>query len=116
MLISDVDLPVKIDFRLVERTVEKYCQLAGLSVTVKTTLLSCPGSIHWHFKKGTERGSLEATLWEKGKRLWFPVDARREGTWTQDAMVELKSRLERQLKKEAGGFRDSGLDVPVGID
>jgi hypothetical protein len=102
MIIVNVDLPPKLDFRLVEPIVEKYCRLAGLSETVKTTLLGYPGSIHWHFKKGTERGSLEITLWEKGKRLWLSVDAGRGGTWTQDTMVELKSKLERQLKKEAG--------------
>jgi len=35
--------------------IERLCQAQGLSITMKT--------IHWHLKKGKERGTLEITQW-----------------------------------------------------
>jgi len=101
MLTSEVHLPTKVDFRLVERLVEACCQSSGLTMKVKGSLSKYPDSIYWHFKEGTlERGgTLEVTLWRGGRRLWLSVQAGRTGTWTQDAMVKMKPTLEMQLKQ-----------------
>ena len=61
----EVELPAGIDFRLVDGIVEKTCKARGLGVMVKTSLSSYPGSIHWHFHRGAERGTLEVTCWEE---------------------------------------------------
>ena len=68
---------------------------------MKGPLSKYPDSTHWHFKEGTQErgGTLEVTLWRGGRRLWLSVQAGRAGTWTQDAMVRMKTALEIQLKQ-----------------
>ncbi|HLQ20843.1 MAG TPA: hypothetical protein VK127_00905, partial [Nitrososphaerales archaeon] len=75
MLTSEVHLPTKVDFRLVEHLVEECCRSIGLTVKMKGSLSKYPDSIHWHFKQGTQerRGTLEVTLWRGGRRLWLSV-------------------------------------------
>ena len=44
---------------------------------MKGTLASFPNCVHWHWKRGKERGTLEITWWGKQDRLWFKVAAGR---------------------------------------
>ena len=77
-----------------EKTIEDRSQALGLSVTMKTTAAKFPGSIHWHLKKGRERGTLEITLWPSQKRCWFSMQDGRKGDWVMDAARQLKEQLE----------------------
>jgi len=97
MITAEVKLPSSVDHRRVERIVEQTCKARGLEMTMKTSLVSYPGSAHWHFKKGTARGTIEVTFWRDGKRLWISVHSNRAGSWTAGEMHELKSDLEKRL-------------------
>ncbi len=78
-----------------ENALERMCQAIGLSVTMKTTSAKFPGSIHWHWKKGRERGTLEATLWPAQNRLWFSMQDGRSADWVMLAAYQLKAQLEQ---------------------
>jgi hypothetical protein len=66
----------------------------GLQQMMKGTLARYPGCIHWHFKRGRERGTLEVTWWPRGRRLWLSVQAGRPGEWIDAAGADLKAALE----------------------
>ena len=94
-----IDLEVDISsaakaFARLERTIDDLCRAQGLAVTMKTALAKCPGSIHWHVKKGRERGTLEITLWPSRRRLWFSMQDGRQGEWVMPMARLLKQQLE----------------------
>jgi hypothetical protein len=74
--------------------VERVCEADGLSLTLKTTLAQHPESVHWHFKKGRERGVLEVTWAPDRRRLWFKIAAGRSAPCQEDAGPRLKLALE----------------------
>lgn len=53
----------------------------------KGTLKTLSGSVHWHFKKASQKGMLEATWHPSAGRLWLKVAANRQATWI-DAAIE----------------------------
>ena len=63
----DLPLPAHATSSAVICAVERACGAAGLRASMKTTLASYPGSTHWHFKAGTDRGTLECTWWPDGR-------------------------------------------------
>ena len=94
-----IDLEVKIPsaakaFARLETTIDRLIIVHELTVTMKTTLSKHPGSIHWHAKRGRERGTLEITLWPSQKRLWFSMQDGRQGDWVMPMARLLKQRLE----------------------
>ncbi len=97
MITREVQIPHS-KFRLIETTVERICQESGLVLKVKSSLKEYPGSVHWHFKKERETGTLEITLWKKERRLWFSVHTNRKGEWIEDMIRDLKSELEGERK------------------
>jgi hypothetical protein len=76
------------------QVVERVCGDNGLTCTLKGTLVSYPGSIHWHFKKEMQKGTLEITWWESKHRLWFKVAENRIGTWIEAIIPILKKQIE----------------------
>src|SRR3970040_3187122 len=58
----------------------------GLLTTQVTTLSKYPGSVHWHFKKGKGRGTLEATYWPERHRAWLSYRSGREAEWIAPAI------------------------------
>jgi hypothetical protein len=100
MIKTEVKLPASIDLKPVEGLVQETCRARGLNITVKTSLVSYPGSVHWHFRKGAARGTLEVTFWESGRRLWISVHSNRAGSWTTGELRDLKSDLERGLNSQ----------------
>jgi len=69
MLEVQVALPPPAKNLEVEMLVETACAAEGLRQTLKGPLAKYPGSVHWHFKKGKQRGTLEITLWKAQRRL-----------------------------------------------
>ena len=72
------------------RVVEQACNASGLTQTLKGTLASYPGCIHWHFKKDKQKGTLEITWWESENRLWFKIANGRAGKWIDEILPKLK--------------------------
>lgn len=101
VLTLEVELRAGTDLERIEGLVEETCRSRGLRLTVKRSLVSYPGSTHWHFKKGKERGTLEVTFWKQEKRLWFSIHANRAGSWTTVESGELKSVLESKFNQRA---------------
>ncbi len=99
MLEIDVTVPPTINLAEWESAIEAECLTHGLRVTLKGTLAQYPGSVHWHLKRGQERGTLELTLWPKDRRVWFKISAHRQGVWMESVIAQLKSHLEKQWKQ-----------------
>jgi GT2 family glycosyltransferase len=81
-------------FQKLEKTIEKSCKEYGLSLKLKSSLAKYPDSVHWHYKKGREPGTLEITFLKKEKRLWFSVQSKRKGPWIRSAISHLKAKFE----------------------
>jgi hypothetical protein len=80
--------------------VEATAAAEGLVPTMKGTLAGYPGCIHWHWKRGAERGVLEVTLWPSGRRLWLSIHANRSGAWTGEAAERLRAALQRRFQED----------------
>jgi hypothetical protein len=53
----DVAIPPGSSLTYIDIDLEDWCVSAGLRLTLKGTLAKYPGCIHWHFKRGRERGT-----------------------------------------------------------
>ena len=83
-----------------DRLIERLCAEEGLERTVKRTLQFYPGSMHWHFRRRIEAGTLEVILWPGKRRIWLSVHANRTGQWTDKSVRRLQQAIERELRKE----------------
>ncbi len=81
----------------VEQTVTEICLAAGLRVTLKSTLAAYPGSVHWHLKQGSARGTLEITWWPAPRQLWLAVQTGRTGPWIEAMLAGLPGEIESTL-------------------
>ena len=64
----------------------------------KRSLRMHDDSLHWHFGKSAERGTLEITLFRAEGRISFYVHDNRRGSWTAAAIRKLKPAIERGLQ------------------
>ncbi len=78
--------------------IEKLCSNEGLEQTVKTTLVSYPGSVHMHYRRERLPGTLEITFWPERARIWISVHDNRKGSWTQETAAKLGKIMERAFK------------------
>ena len=101
MLEVEVAIPPRVRLAGVEKTVKAACDRAGLHLTLIGTLAKYPGCVHWHFKHGAERGTLEITFWKTERRLWFKVTAGRKAKWIETVIPSLRRVLEKELKRNA---------------
>ncbi len=97
MIETEVLIKPDADLSKADETVENLCKSEGLQMTMKDTLLKYPGCIHWHFKKDSQRGTIEITLWEKTHRIWFSVQSGRTGDWIKETVKKLKIALEKSI-------------------
>ena len=81
--------------RAIER-IERATSDHGLRLASRGTLKRYPGCVHWHYKNGNERGTLEITLWSQRNRLWFKVQSGRRAPWIDQMLPRLKRTLERK--------------------
>jgi hypothetical protein len=63
----------------------------NLRIKSKGTLVTYPGSIHWHIVKQSSKGTLELTYWPSKQLLWFKISAGRQAGWI-DAVLPILSR------------------------
>jgi hypothetical protein len=97
MIEVELRIPDDIDTETVVGIVEAVCKSHTLVSTLKSTLATYPGSIHWHFKKSNQKGTLEITWWESEPRLWFKVSSGRTGEWIDEIIPALQEEIEKAL-------------------
>jgi hypothetical protein len=97
MVEVELQIPDGVESETVIRVVEQICASNELTGSLKGTLVSYPGSIHWHFKHGKQRGTLEITWWESDQRLWFKVASGRTSEWILKRIPQLKEQIEESL-------------------
>jgi hypothetical protein len=95
----EIEVDIAADARLdgAEAVIDAVCAAEGLRLTLKDTLKTYPGCVHWHYKLGKEVGTLEITLWAAKRRIWFKVSASRQGEWMEEAIGRLKMNIEQCL-------------------
>ena len=97
MLEVELQIPDSVESEAVLRIVEQVCASKELTCSLKATLVSYAGSIHWHFRRGKQRGTLEITGWESEQRLWFKVASGRTSEWILKSIPQLKEQIEKLL-------------------
>ena len=90
----DINISGIEDTARVIRRVESVLTSHGLTMKSRGTVKSYPGCTHWHWKNGTEAGTLEVTLWPARRRLWFKLQAGRSAVWIDQLVPVLKAALE----------------------
>jgi hypothetical protein len=101
----EVEFKVPASARLIDAgsAIESACAAEGLQIGMKGTLASFPGSTHWHFKRPKERGTLEITLFPRGRRMWAQIQDGRRAEWIEPCVAKIKDALERKLKESPQG-------------
>jgi hypothetical protein len=92
------------------KAVEAAAASLGLSVALRTSTRTYPGSTHWHFKKrGETQGTLELTYWPESKQLWAKIHRGRRAEWIAGSLAELAGDLATRLamRNQARGNRKS---------
>ena len=89
----DFELPKHVDQDAIELYLDQLFHKDGLALTLKGTLRSYPGCIHWHLKQPGLSGTLEMTWWPAKKRLWAKVAAHRNAEWIAQAVEEIAAKL-----------------------
>lgn len=84
MFVQPIDAPTE-DF---DDRLERASSAFGLLIE-RTTLLTHPGSVHWHLRRPQQKGTLEVTWLPDKSRAWFAVHANRQAPWIEDAIVHL---------------------------
>jgi hypothetical protein len=97
MIEVELQLPDSVQPETVIGAVEQVCASHGLTCTLKGTLVRYPGSIHWHFKRDRQKGTLEITWWEREHRFWFKVANGRSSEWISASVPRLKEQIEKSL-------------------
>jgi hypothetical protein len=77
-------------------TIDEISAEQGLSIRMKKPVAKFSGSIHWHLKKGRERGTLEVTLLPVKRGLWFSMHENRSADWVMYAAHEFQRRIEAE--------------------
>jgi hypothetical protein len=93
----ELAVPTRARATSVIKIIERACSAENLTLALKGTLAKYPGCVHWHFKKGKERGALEVTWWGREHRLWFKVAVNRKGQWIDEIVPRLKHSIESKL-------------------
>jgi len=97
MLEVELQIPDGVETKTVIRVVEQVCASQDLTCALKGTLVRYPESVHWHFKQGRRKGTLEMTWWESEHRLWFKVAEGRRSKWIDERLPRLKEQIEKSL-------------------
>jgi hypothetical protein len=93
----EVGVPAGFDFNKAIKIIEHLCVEEGLTQNIRRTLKGYPGSIHLHYKRGYEKGTLEITIKPEESSIWFSVHDNRKGAWTNDCADRLAISTRRAL-------------------
>jgi hypothetical protein len=92
-----IAIPEGCDCADIEAAIDRAIVEAGLSVSLRATLKSFPGSVHWHAKSGRASGTLEVTLWPREHRAWFTIQDGRKASWIACKLKSIGDAIRRQL-------------------
>jgi hypothetical protein len=84
------------DDRELERAIDQAVADSGLQVTMRASLRTFPGSVHWHVRRGRESGTLEITFWPQQRRAWFTIHDGRQAEWIEKSMNALDEIIRRR--------------------
>ena len=105
MLQVEINLPPHLPSNSIPGLVEEACSSLNLDRATRGTLAKYPGSIHWHYKNGKARGTLEITWWARERRLWIKVAAGRRADWIDALIPRLKRTLEAYNRPKSSHVR-----------
>jgi hypothetical protein len=95
-------VPHGCDLRDAEKKIERICAGRGLTQTMKGSQSKFPGCVHWHYKNGSQRGTLELTLWREENRIWATVQEGRKAEWIDGELPRLKKEIEQAIAARKG--------------
>jgi hypothetical protein len=96
-----ISLPPDVETELVASVLEQCCLDEGLTITQKGSLAKYPGCTHWHFKRCSEPGTLEVTLWPANRSAWFGVRANRRAEWMDVMIKRIKDSIQAKLEAQS---------------
>jgi hypothetical protein len=96
----EFSVPSNCDLFRAGKLIEDVCSRLGLTVSMKGSLATHPGSVHWHFKNGKEKGVLELTLIAADRRIWAQVHSGRRAPWIDLVLPKVRREIELQLRSE----------------
>ncbi|MES2621221.1 MAG: hypothetical protein V4615_10245 [Bacteroidota bacterium] len=70
--------------------IEQTCAALELTATMTGSLKSLAPNIHWHYKKGKTKGTLEITLLTQTNQIALSCKQNRGGDWIDEVMNELQ--------------------------
>jgi hypothetical protein len=92
-------VPKHVDLVGAEHLIELACARRGLNLTMKGSLSSHPGCIHWHYKSQGQNGTLELTLSRRERRIWASVQNGRRSPWIDVELPLIKRAIEGELQR-----------------
>lgn len=102
MTYDEIPIAKSVPLARVAQLIEECALAEGLRTALRGTLAQYAGSIHWHFKKGKEAGTLEVTLLNRERRVELSVRANRAGPWTEATLERISAALGERLLSAAG--------------
>jgi hypothetical protein len=94
---TPIALPKRLKPARVTALLDALLVEAGLHVTLRDTLRQYPGCVHWHLKRGRERGTLELTYWPAAGRVWLSVHRNRVAPWITPTIAALQQQLQERF-------------------
>lgn len=94
---TPIALPERLEPARVTVLLDALFTEAGLQVTLRDTLGQYPGCVHWHLKRGRERGTLELTYWHTAGCAWFSVHLNRVAPWITPTIAALQQQLQERF-------------------
>ena len=96
-----IHVPERITSDKIGSIIEKAIIDLNLAVTMRGSVKSYPGSIHWHIKRDHARGTLELTWWSQRRKLWIKIQAGRTAPWIDQIAPRFKQKIESHLRRLA---------------
>ena len=102
MPITEIEfmLPPLSDHSQVTDLIETICRDLELTCSLKETLKSYPGCVHWHYRKEKFSGTLELIWFATKPRLWAKIHPKRQAAWMTTTLPLIKQRIEEYRKEQ----------------
>ena len=97
----ELAVPRDADLTQAAKLIEKISAQHELILAMKGSLAAYPGCIHWHYKRGKQKGTLELTLFARAGRVWATVQDGRKALWIEQELPALQRAIERALQADA---------------
>jgi hypothetical protein len=85
------------DDAAVVAAIEGVMHAQGLLQSLKSSLRSYDGCVHWHYKRRAAAGTIEVTAWPAERRVWLSVQSGRAAGWIDGMLPQIRAALESSL-------------------